>query len=678
MYSPMTSVQMMYIMMGVMALMLVALLFVYMQRRQKERAERIIKRSHRKNDKNYLFHIHQFFKTFPLTKAYFAKLKIRLRNIYPADEMTINLKATKMMLLALCTSAAAIIAAFAIADGDMFFLLAGITMAYILFLAMIDGNLERTEQKLLAQFRDLIDSVREQYNKIQRVDDAIGYTLDDLPYEIGLHATRIHQILTSTRVEDAVNDYVDEAPNRFFMTFVAICGTTVEYGDKRLGVTKESMFLRNLNFLKEEVNIELLRRKKNDSLFSGLTLVSLMPIFAIKPIEMWATSNMPEIGEYYKGSYGIVSMALVFLLSAVSYTLVKNLKGQSIEDIKENSPLKKLAEWRPIRHILNVQTRKNYSKSVKIDEMLRMTGDHLGTNTFLLSRYILGIVIAIVTAGLLIASVGREKSQAVTDFATSFDSAIVPDSEYRETMRETAKIYAEEMAKVGVDEQLSADELAARIENETSVTDETLAKTVAKEVVSRVDRYRQTYFKWYFLLAIIAASWIGYMVPYWILKFKQTTVKMNMEDEVSQFQTLALILMYVDGVNTTMILEWMERFSFCFKSAISQCIIDLPFMGQKALETLQYSESFTLFQSFVGNLLSIDNVGVERAFSGIETDREYYKEKRQSDNEILMKKKSEIGKWIALAPLIFVFGMYLIYPMMQLAVSMMNQINQAL
>lgn len=674
----MTQTQIMYLLMGVMVLMMVLLVFLYLQKRQKEKADRIIKRSHKKNERNYLFHIHQFFKTFPVTKAYFLKMKLRLRNVYPADEMTINIKATKMMLTALFVSAAAVVGSLVIADGDWFFIMAGITMAYILFLAMIDGNLEKTEQKLLGQFRDLIDSIREQYNKIQRVDDAIGYTLDDLPYEIGLHATRIHQILTSTRVEDEVNDYVDEAPNRFFMTFAAICGTTVEYGDKRLGVNKESMFLRNLNFLKEEVNIELLRRKKNDSLFSGLTLVTLLPIFAIKPIESWATSNMPEIGEYYKGSYGIISMALVFLLSAVAYTLVKNLKGQSVEEIKENSPIKRLSEIRSIRHVLNVQTRKNYSKSLKVDEMLRMTGDRLGINTFLLTRYILAVAIALVTGFLLTASIVREKTQAITDFATSFDSSIVPDADYRETMRATAQIYAEEMAKVGVKDQPSAAELATRIQTETGVTDDALAKTVANEVLTRVERYRNTYFKWYFLLAIFGSAWVGYMVPYWILKFKQNTVKMNMEDEVSQFQTLALILMYVDGVNTTMILEWMERFSFCFKSNISQCIIDVPFMGQKALETLQYSESFPLFQSFVGNLLSIDNVGVVKAFSGIETDREYYKEKRQADNEILMKKKSEIGKWIALAPLIFVFGMYLIYPMMKLAMTMMNQINAAL
>lgn len=85
-----------------------------------------------------------------------------------------------------------------------------------------------------------------------------------------------------------------------------------------------------------------------------------------------------------------------------------------------------------------------------------------------------------------------------------------------------------------------------------------------------------------------------------------------------------------------------------------------------------------MFQSFVNNMLSIDSVGIEKAFSSIETDREYFKEKRQADNEIIMNRKAAIGKWVAVAPLVFVFGFYLIYPMIKMAMSMMNEINAAM
>lgn len=672
----MNSVQIMRILIGVMLLFMLYLFTVYAKQRRKAKSERIVKRG-KKKERNYLFHIHRFLSEFPLTKKYLAHLKIRLRGIYPADDITINMKATAMMLTAMTVAFGITAVMIAIAQGDWFFICAGITIAYLTFNMMITGSMERMEQKLLGQLRDFIDNIREQYNRLGRVDDAVGYTLDDLPYEIGLHATRLHQMLTSVHVEEEINGYVDEAPNRYFMMLAAICGTVVEYGDKKID-DGQSMFLKNLNFLKEEVNMELIRRKKNSGLFAGLTFVSLIPIAAIKPIEIWAESNMPEIGEYYKGSYGIVCMAAVFAFSAISYTLVKDLKGDTINETKDRSIFKTIAEIPPIQHFLNVQNKKHYTQAVRHDEMLRMIGDHLGVNAFTVKRFTVAIAVGVVAFILSVSSVVRAKAQYVQDFATSYDSAIVPDKEYRETMRQASINFAEAQASMNVDDREDEEALTEDIMQNSDITDKTLAQTMAQEIIQRVDKYDQAYFKWYYLLGIFALMALGYFLPVAILMFKNHSAKMNMEDEVSQFQTLALILMHVDGVNVTMILEWMERFSFCFKDSISQCIMDIPYEGQKALETLQQSESFTLFQSFVGCLLSIDNVGVQKAFAGLETDRNYYKEKRKEDNEALMRKKSEIGKWIALAPVIFVFAAYLIYPMGKLALGMMSQINSAM
>ena len=76
-------------------------------------------------------------------------------------------------------------------------------------------------------------------------------------------------------------------------------------------------------------------------------------------------------------------------------------------------------------------------------------------------------------------------------------------------------------------------------------------------------------------------------------------------------------------------------------------------------------------------MIAIDDVGVETAFSSIETDRAYLKEKRKEDNEIMMNRKASIGRWVALFPLAFAFAAYLIYPLINMAQSMMSQIQSA-
>ena len=659
--------------------LLVLCIMLYMKQRTAERADRMIK-TKKKNGRNYFYHLYITYISLPFVKSYFNKLRNRLQGVFPADEIAINMKATKIFTLGLGVSAAIIVVTTVAAGGDIFFILAGITMTYIMFITVVDKSVETMEMNLMMQFKDLIDQIREEYNRLGRVDDAISYTLDKLPYEIGLHATKMHQVLTSTDVEKEANKYIDIAPNKFFMTFTAIAATTVEYGDKKME-NGESLFLKNLNFLKEEVNIELLKERKNTNLFSGLTLVALIPIFAIKPIENWAMHNMSEISEFYKGSYGIICMALVFFFSAVAYTVIGALKNGRQAETTDTTIYKAIAEIPPIKRFLNRQVTRNYTKCQRHNDMLRYTGDKQGINAFIVKRYVFAAVAMAVTFALMTTSVLRERSMQLHDFADAFDSSIVADADYRATMEGVAEDWTTTMKSMNV-EDVSSDEykkeLTQDILEQGEIKDEKYAEMIAEAVMKHLDGYHAIYFKWFYLLAVFGAAIAGYMVPLWILMFQMKSIKMNMEDEVAQFQTIALMLMHVDGVNTVMLLEWLERFAYCFKESISECIVELPHNGQKALIKMQDKESFEMFKSFVNNLLSIDSVGVEKSFSNVETDREYYKEKRKEDNDMLMKKKADIGKWVAMIPLVFVFGAYLIYPMIKLAMSMMSEINGAL
>ena len=671
--------QMLYIFMGVLCLFLVFLIFLFTKSRKREKADRVVTRT-KKNGRNYLYGFYLFYSRFPLTKRYFYKISNRVRAIYPADNIAINLRATKTILRGSIAALAMIAGTLVFAKNDLFFVFAGFFMAYIVLTTLVSGSLEAQERRLLLQFKDFIEDVREEYNRVHRVDDAVGNILDQLPYEIGLHAERIYKVLTATQVKKEADKYSDIAPNRFFTTFIAIASTTMEYGDKKIEDGR-SLFLKNINFLKEEVNIELLKQAKNSALFSGLSIVALLPVIAIKPIELWATTNIPQLTKYYSGSYGIVCMAIVFALSAISYAMIDNFKSEKEMEIKENSVFKQIASRPAIRRFLNAQVNRNYSKSLKQDEMLRFTGDQLGINTFLLKRYFAAALLILVTTILLFTSIFRSKQDLLTNFVDEFTSSSYTTAEYRDVMRETAKNYTEQTAKMtakNAGTQEFKENLAADIMKNTDLHDKKLADSVADVVSQRVTKYGDVYFKWYYLIVIIMMGILGYYIPLWLLMFKQSAVRMNMEDEVAQFQTLALIISRVDGANIAMLLEWMDRFAYCFKSSVSQCIIDLPHGGQKALIAMREAEPFRPFKSFVNCMISVDEVGMVTAFSSIETDRAYYKEKRQEDNLRMITRKSTYAKWISIIPLFFVFIFYLIYPMVQFALEMMGQVSSAL
>lgn len=180
------------------------------------------------------------------------------------------------------------------------------------------------------------------------------------------------------------------------------------------------------------------------------------------------------------------------------------------------------------------------------------------------------------------------------------------------------------------------------------------------------------------LLISIVASILGFNVPFLIMLYQVSIMKMNMEDEVIQFQTLALILMHVGGITVDVLLEWMDRFAFCFKDSISTCIINLESSVQDQLEKLKESEPFPPFKRFVDNMLAVDNVGIESAFDEIATEREYYQKKREQDNEIIINKKASRGKIIAFIPLIGAIGCHMILPFLMMAMDMMGTMTEAI
>ena len=654
-------------------------LIIIMQAVQKDQKNNpLAKNSTKGVGRNYLYNLYVFYSSMSGLKNIYRSYSRRLRLVYPADSMSVNFKTAKQMTRDLLFAFAAILFTIIVSSGDIFFVAAGIVLVIVMFISRMNSSLDRMQTKLIGQMRDLIDKIREQYNKLGRVDDALNYTMDSLPFEISLHANEIYNVLTSTDIDKAMNEYIDKAPNKFFMVLAMIMSSTMNFGDKKME-DGSSLFLKNLNFLKEEVNIELLKEQKTQALFSGLSVIAMVPIFLVKPIENWAIGNVPQLAAIYKGTYGIVCMVAVFVVSLIVYTIVESLKSSRSIEIKDNDYSKAIAETPGIRRFLNGYVSRNYTKSLRQDDMLRFTGDQRGINAFLVRRFLLGIGLAFLTTLVLTTSVISDRKRQLNDFSDSFDSSIVTDKEAEKMMEDVAVMITKENEKNNTDISNGnyKTDLAKQIMETTDIKDETQATMVAEAVQEHTLSRRNTYFKWFYLFPIFIAGIIGYMIPLGLLYTQVKSMQMNMEDEVSQFQTIVLILMHVDGVDAMMILEWMERFAFCFKDTISTCIIDFPMKGQKALKKMEQTEHFPAFQSLVGCLESIDDVGVETAFSNIETDREYYKEKRKEDNEIMLQRRSQTANLIAMIPLMFVFGMYMIYPMVKLAISMMSEITTA-
>ena len=69
---------------------------------------------------------------------------------------------------------------------------------------------------------------------------------------------------------------------------------------------------------------------------------------------------------------------------------------------------------------------------------------------------------------------------------------------------------------------------------------------------------------------------------------------------------------------------------------------------------------------------SVEKVPIREAFEELDSDRDYYKEKRKETNERLIAKRGRIGRTIGFAPMIITFVGYLIIPLVYIGLTSMT------
>ena len=92
--------------------------------------------------------------------------------------------------------------------------------------------------------------------------------------------------------------------------------------------------------------------------------------------------------------------------------------------------------------------------------------------------------------------------------------------------------------------------------------------------------------------------------------------------------------------------------------------------GREALENLKEDVSYKdLIRIIEGLQAAVEKISIKDAFDELETEREYYKEKRKEANDRLISKKGLIGKAVGFTPMIVLFVGYLIIPLIYVGIK---------
>lgn len=255
----------------------------------------------------------------------------------------------------------------------------------------------------------------------------------------------------------------------------------------------------------------------------------------------------------------------------------------------------------------------------------------------------------------------NEKDKAEAMQLTEYDNEIL--NQFRgkvDTTVEQIKI-AVERSKNFRELELSEDEI----------------KAAAERIFDKLQIINSEYIKWFELLLAFVFAIIGYMAPIWLLMFQVKMRQIEMEDEVMQFQTIILMLMRIERVNVEIILEWLERYANIFKEPISRCVNNYEAGAWEALEEMKEDISYMPLVRIVESLqAAVEKIPIKDAFDELDSERDYYQEKRKESNDRLIKRKGMIGKAIGFAPMVCMFVGYLIIPLVFIGLtSMSNSFN---
>ena len=614
----------------------------------------------------------------PYLKTYVFKLRRRLEIINVDDEFYIRRDTAKILTKNLLILIPIITLSIIFSHSN--FLLMSIILLFELVMidAFIDGSVDKMDNNLLREQLDFFAEIRHAYHEYNMVEEAIYQISQDDEKSISRQGEKIYEVLISDDPETELEKYYDIAPNSFLKEFAGISYLTKEFGDRK--VDKSSLYLKNINNITEEMQIEILKRDKIDYVFQSLSLIAIVPVLLLEPLKNWCVNNFGFTQGFYNGKAGMLVQILVIFLTIICYMLLRKIKNNGSTDKKatnQENPIqakiyktaigKMVVDW-----FLPKKGTKEYNS---LQKLLKDSASKMKMEWIYVNRITAAIVSFIITLVLFILLHMVSINWVYTEPTTDYDIlGSLSEKEEKTAMEVTNSdnVFLD-MFRGKLDTTKEDIKSAIMKSDEYLGEDEEEITKATDRIYDKLQTVNKEFLQWYEVLISAVIMILGYMFPIWLLKFQYKMRLMEMEDEVMQFQTIILMLMRIERVNVEIILEWLERYSNIFREPISRCVNNYEAGAWEALEVLKEETNYPLFIRIVESLqAAVEKIPIIDAFDELDSERDYYQAKRRESNERLISRKGMIGKVFGFAPMVVMFVGYLIIPLVFIGLTSMS------
>ncbi len=681
----MSSEILLYIMGGAVGVLAIIILIYYilskkMQKSEYKKIQRLQQGTKEKSFSTEVMYqkLYIMFIRIPFLKRYILKLRRRLEIINIDDEYNTRKDSAKILTRALLIVIPVAIITIIITSSS--YLIMFILLIFELFMidTLIDGSIDKKDNKLLQEQVDFFSEIRHAYHEFNMVEEAIYQTSQDDEMDVSRQGEKIYEILISDDPETELEKYYDIAPNIFLKEFAGISYLTKEFGDRK--VDGASLYLKNVNNITQEMQLEILKRDKLNYVFQSLAVISIAPILALEPLKNWSISNFAFTASWYEGKPGMIVQILILILTFVSYILVRKLKdnGSTAMNTKntENPWQAKVYKNKIGKKIVDMFLPKEGTKEFrKVQQQLKDSASHLKIEWLYVNRITLAIATCLISMILFTYMHQMAIDYVYTEPTTSYNLMGTMDEKDEKLAMEVTEQDNEflDMFRGKLDTTEDDIERAVRRSKYYEEAEEDEIAEAVQRIYEKLQIVNSEYIQWFEILLAFVFAIVGYMVPIWILMFQVKMRQIEMEDEVMQFQTIILMLMRIERVNVEIILEWLERYANIFKAPITKCVNNYEAGAWEALEQMKEEVSYQPLIRIIESLqAAVEKIPIKDAFDELDSERDYYQEKRKESNERLIKRKAMIGKVIGFAPMVCMFVGYLIIPLVFIGLSAMS------
>lgn len=546
-----------------------------------------------------------------------------------------------------------------VSDSTSLVMLTSGVVSYTLMSHFQENRITACEQKFLNDFEHFLVLFKHYFVTYNSVTDAL-YTLCSLSGNmLRPHAKEMYVCLEARDREEKVKNYESEGYHKYLRLFMSLISNASENIDNQQNISQRDAFCKSLMVMRERISADKRMLIQKRTMLFGRALISGMACMFVPYISAWGIRINPQMIRIYKGVIGHSISALIIVISILGYSVNTLIRDADRLPLPTYSFASLISKFPPIYMLVNVLLNFRGGKyRRKLKEEMRIHGEKTSPEA-LYTEKLICFCIGVVAAFILLTNGYKEYRNEIVYDQNSIDY---------ELMEATSKQlnYVKKNLALEIDSYLQTgkepgenypSELMAKYH---WITDSVFAEAVAKVYGSRIEECRNSHFKGSDALIAVLFGMLLYWYPYLAMRFRWWFASSRKQDEVGQLQAIVFMMKDLPGISLLAILENMEHFAVVFKPHLQHCINEYGRNGAVALVNLIESAAFEPFGRLIDCFLMAANVGIQEAFSEIESDIVNFSEDEKIDKYQRLERERAISNIISLVPPVMVLSFLLI------------------